>query len=346
MKIMKKQLLGLGLAAILTVSALTGCGNSSGGTTAATDNSQAKEKYLVAINQFSPHGSLENCREGFIEGLKEAGFVEGENIEFKYQNAQTEPATANQIAQQQAALKADLICAIATPSAQSVYNAVMKMDTPVIYTAVTDPVTAGLAKEDGASVGNVTGTSDKLPVEEQLIMIREVLPEAKKIGILYTTSEANSIATIETYKELAGKYDFEIIEVGISTQADIPMAVDSILAKVDCLSNLTDNTVVRALPTVLEKASAKKIPVFGSEIEQVKLGCLAAEGIDYIALGKQTGAMAAKILKDEAKASDLSFERIEESSLYLNYEAAKNLNITFKEDLIKRATETFDKIGE
>lgn len=344
---MKKQLLGLGLAAILMMSALTGCGDSSkGSTTATTGGGQSKEKYIVAINQFSPHGSLENCREGFIEGLKEAGFVEGENIEFKYQNAQTEPATANQIAQQQATSKADLICAIATPSAQGAYNAVMKMDTPVIYTAVTDPVSAGLAKEDGASVGNVTGTSDRLPVEEQLSMIREVLPDAKKIGILYTTSEANSVATIKTYEELASKYKFEIVAVGITTQADIPMAIDSILTKVDCLSNLTDNTVVRALPTVLEKAKVKNIPVFGSEIEQVKLGCLAAEGIDYIALGKQTGAMAAKILRGEAKASEMPYERIEESSLYLNHEVAKNLNITFKDDLIKRATETFDKIGE
>ena len=176
----------------------------------------------------------------------------------------------------------------------SAYNSCLDSEIPVVYTAVSDPVGAGLADEEGNSVGNITGTSDKLPVEEQLKMIRDLMPDAKKIGILYTTSEANSVSTIKEYKELAENYDFEIVDSGINTVADVEMAAKDLASKVDCISNLTDNTVVSALQTVIAAADEKNIPVFGSEIEQVKIGCLASMGIDYIALGKQTGEMAAR----------------------------------------------------
>ena len=156
----------------------------------------------------------------------------------------------------------------------SAYNSCLDSEIPVVYTAVSDPVGAGLADEEGNSVGNITGTSDKLPVEEQLKMIRDLMPDAKKIGILYTTSEANSVSTIKEYKELAENYDFEIVDSGINTVADVEMAAKDLASKVDCISNLTDNTVVSALQTVIAAADEKNIPVFGSEIEQVKIGCL------------------------------------------------------------------------
>ena len=252
--------------------------------------------------------------------------------------------TAKHISDSLVSDKVDLVCAIATPSAQSAYNAAMKADIPVIYTAVTDPVAAELADKDGKPVGEVTGTSDKLPVEEQLKMIRKMLPDAKNIGILYTTSEANSVSALAKYDDLAGDYGFEIVEKGISQTADISLAADELLGEVDCLTNLTDNTVVASLATILDKANAKKIPVFGSEIEQVKIGCLAAEGLDYVALGKQTGKMAAKILKGEKKASDMQFETITEPGFYVNNEVAKNLGITVPEDLQDKAVESFDEI--
>ena len=141
--------------------------------------------------------------------------------------------TAKQISDSLVSDKVDLVCAIATPSAQSAYNAAMKADIPVIYTAVTDPVAAELADKDGKPVGEVTGTSDKLPVEEQLKMIREMLPDAKKIGIMYTTSEANSVSAIKEYKSLVKKYDFELVEKGITTTADVSLAADDLLSKVD-----------------------------------------------------------------------------------------------------------------
>ncbi len=301
-------------------------------------------EFTIGISQFAEHGSLDNCREGFLEGLAEAGFVEGENLTVEFDNAQTDTGTAGQIADSYVSDKVDLICAIATPSAMSAYNSALKTDIPVVYTAVSDPVAAGLANEDGTSVGNATGTSDKLPVEEQLKMIREILPDAAKIGIIYTTSEANSVSTIEEYKAIAGEYGFEIVETGINTIADVDLAAADMVGKVDCISNLTDNTVVSALQTVLAYANEAHIPVFGSEIEQVKNGCLASMGIDYISLGRQTGNMAAAILKGEATAADLNYQICEGANLYVNKEVADNLEITFDEDYLAGAAEVFEKI--
>lgn len=337
---MKRRTVAAVLAAAMTMGLMTGCGSASG------ESSSGEKAYTIGIAQFAEHGSLDNCREGFLKGLEEEGIVEGENLTVDYQNAAADMGTASQIADSFVSDKADLICAIATPTAQSAYNAAMDTDIPVVYTAVTDPVAAELAEEDGSPVGNVTGTSDELPIKEQLEMIRQILPDAKKVGIMYTTSEANSLSALETYKELAGDYGFEIVESGITATADIPLAADDLLGKVDCITNLTDNTVVASLPTILEKANEKNIPVFGSEIEQVKIGCLAAEGLDYVALGEQTGKMAARILKGEAKASEMSYETISDPGFYVNQKVAQNLGISIPQDLTDSAVESFDEITQ
>lgn len=301
---------------------------------------------VIGIGQFAEHGSLDNCREGFIAGLEEAGYKEGENLKIVYENAQADTNMAPLISKNFIARKVDLICAIATPMAQSAFGASKNTKIPVIYTAVSDPIKAELAKADGSPNGNTTGTSDKLPVEKQLEMIRLIMPEAKKIGIMYSTSEVNSLSTIEEYKMAAPNFGFEIIESGISTTADISMATDILLEKVDCINNLTDNTVVSALPTILDKANKKNIPVFGSEVEQVKKGCLASMGLDYYDLGKRTGKIAAQVLSGEKKASEISFEIIEEFDFYGNNEVAKNLGITLPNDLVQGAKEMFDSIIE
>lgn len=340
---MKKKVLAVVLGMSMVVATMTGCGASK----ETSDNANSAEKtYTIGISQFAEHGSLDNCREGFIEGLKEEGLEEGKNLKIVTNNADADTGTAAQIADQFVADKVDMICAIATPSAQAAYNAAMETDIPVVYTAVTNPVAAELANDDKSSVGNVTGTSDELPVEAQLKMIREILPDAKTIGILYTTSEANSVYSIEQYEKLADKYGFKIEKTGITNTSEIQLAASDLLGKVDCLTNLTDNTVVSALPTVLGLANEKGIPVFGSEIEQVKLGCLAAEGIEYTQLGKDTGKMAAKILKGEASASEMDYELITESSLYVNEKVAENLGITVPDTMKERAVELFTEITE
>lgn len=308
--------------------------------------SKKNNEFVIGIGQFAEHGSLDNCREGFVAGLKEAGYIEGENLKILYENAQADANMASQISKNFIAKKVDLICAIATPMAQSAFGAAKNTNIPVIFTAVTDPIKAELAKEDGTPNGNTTGTSDKLPVEKQLEMIRKILPDAKRIGIMYTTSEVNSLSAIEEYKAAAPQYGFEIVESGISTGSDIPLAADNLLEKVDCINNLTDNTVVSALPVILDKAAKKNIPVFGSEVEQVKIGCLATMGLDYFDLGVQTGKMAAKVLSGEKKAGEIKFEIIEEFAFYGNNAVAENLGITLPEDLVSNAKEMFDSIVE
>ena len=179
---MKKKVLAVILTAVCTMGLMAGCGNSNVGNTNTQKNaSSAEDGYKIGISQFAEHGSLDNCREGFLEGLKEEGIEEGKNLTVDYQNAQTDTGTASTIADSFVSAKEDLICAIATPCAQSAYNSAMNADIPVVYTAVSDPVAAKLANEDGSCVGNVTGSSDVLPVEEQLKMIRAMLPDAKKI---------------------------------------------------------------------------------------------------------------------------------------------------------------------
>lgn len=338
---MKKRMAAVITALTLAGAMMTGCAskNESEGS-----GNKEKEQYTIGISQFAEHGSLENCREGFLKGLAEEGFEEGKNLKVEYKNAAAEIGTAGQIADRFVASKVDLICAVATPSAQTAYNAAMDYEIPVIYTAVTDPVAAELADKEGKPAGEVTGTSDKLPVEAQLKMIRELLPDAKTIGIMYTTSEANSVSAIKEYEEKVGDYGFKLETVGITSTSEVALAAQELLGKVDCITNLTDNTVVSSLVTILEKANEKNIPVFGSEIEQVKIGCLAAEGLDFVKLGEQTGKMAAKVLKGEAKASEMNFETITESGSYVNTAVAEKLGITLPEEMVSGAVQTFDTI--
>ena len=340
---MKKRVLAVILGAAMITAGLAGCGGNTG---SSQSSSEGEKMYTIGISQFAEHGSLDNCREGFIQGLEEEGLVEGENLKIKVSNADSDTGTAAQIADPFVADKVDLICAIATPSAQAAYNSARNTDIPVVYTAVTNPEEAQLADDEGMPVGAVTGTSDQLPVEAQLAMIREILPDAKTIGILYTTSEANSAYSITQYEKYAEEYGFTLETAGVTNTSEVSMAAASLLDKVDCLTNLTDNTVVSALPTVLDQANEKNIPVFGSEIEQVKRGCLAAEGLDYVNLGIETGKMAAQILKGEAKAEDMKYELLTDSSLYINQAVADNLGITVPDDMTQRAEETFTEISQ
>ena len=357
---MKKRIIATLIAASMAALTLVGCSSESNkkitdtaqsdtqsevsSDEAADSNVDIDGNYVIGISQFAEHSSLDNCREGFLQGLAEEGIIEGENLTVEYQNAQTDTGSAATISDEFVAKNVNLICAIATPAAMSAYNSCLETDIPVIYSAISDPVGAGLANEDKTSVGNITGTSDALAVDAQLEMIREVLPDAKKIGIIYTTSEANSVSTIEQYKEAADKYGFEIVDKGISAIGDVDMAAASLVGEVDCINNLTDNTVVSALQTVLSNANEAGIPVFGSEVEQVKAGCVAAMGIDYTQLGIQTGKMAAKVLKGEATCAELEYEVIEDPSLYINTAALDGINIEINDELLEAASETYDEI--
>ena len=294
--------------------------------------------YRIGISQFAVHGSLDNCREGFLQGLAEEGISEENgNLVIDYQNSNADTSTTALISDQCVSAGYDLICAIATPSAASAFNAAQDKGIPVIYTAVSDPVSSQLARNDGTNPGQITGTSDALPVEAQLKLIRALMPDATKIGILHTTSETNSDSTLAVYRQLAGNYGFEIIDKGISSTADLAQALDVLLPMVDCTTNLTDNTVVQSLPLVLDESASAGKPVFGSEIEQVRMGCVASEGLEYLELGRQTGRMAAKVLKGEATAESIPFETITNSYLYVNEAAMAQFGLTLPEELKERA---------
>lgn len=321
-----KKVLTIGIASALCVSALAGCkGN-------VAPSNEGGDTYKIGVLQYADHPSLDNCREGFKQGLDEKG-IKYTLIE---QSAKADDATNTQIAQQFVSQGVDLVCGIATPSAQACYNAAYEANIPVIFNAVSDPVAAKLATSETEAMDGISGVSDKLPVEAQLKLIREMLPDAKKIGILYTTSEANSVSTIKDYKAQAGEYGFEIVEKGITNAAEIPQAVDLLLTEVDCITNMTDNTVVDNLPVLLEKANAKNIPVFGSEEEQVKNGCVASAGIDYIDLGKKAGIMAARVLNGEDIAA-IPYETMTESKITINTKALESLSISVPQSITDRA---------
>jgi putative ABC transport system substrate-binding protein len=286
----------------------------------------------IGISQYGEHASLDNCREGFIQGLIDSGLTEGEDFTIDYQNSGFDNAINTQIAQTFASNNVDLMVGISTPSATALYAATEGKDIPLVFTAITDPVEAKLDS------GNVTGTSDKLPVDAQLELIREMQPNATTIGIIYTTSEPNSISAIAEYQAKAPEYGFTIDAIGVTQQSEVTLAADTLIShNVDAFSNLTDNNVVGVLPSVLDKTNDASIPVYGSEIEQVKIGCVAAAGIDYFKLGIQTGEMAAKILSGQAKATDIPYETIQEYSIYTNTKALAELGMTLRPSIEEKA---------
>ena len=316
-----KKLFAFILAAVM-IMALCACGNTNAPVESAPVDAPSADIPVIGISQYGEHPSLDNCREGFLMGLEEASLKEGVDFEYLYQNAGFDDNIAIQIAQNYSAKDVALMCGIATNSATACFAAAEDKNIPVIFNAITDPVEAKLDS------GNITGVSDKLPIAAQLDLIRQLQPEAKTIGIVYTTSEPNSVSAIAEYKEKAPEYGFEIVDIGVTAQAEVTQAVDTLINRdVDCISNLTDNNVVGVLDSILDKTNEAGIPVYGSEIEQVKKGCVASAGIDYIELGKQTGRLAAKVLKGEATCEELPYETVTEYSIYVNNDALAEMNI-------------------
>jgi len=318
------------LLAICLFSLMTPCG------TALADTVR------IGIAQYADHPSLDNCREGFLEGLAMGGYIQGQNLEVDYQNAQGDIGLAAIIANTFVSSGINLVCAIATPMA---VIAVTTADgrIPVIYTAVSAPVASELAYADRPFDGNATGTSDQLPVHDQLALIRALQPQAKTIGLLYTIGEINSQVQASLYREAAADYGFEIVESTITTAADIPLALPKLISQVDCISMLTDNTVVQHLDLVLDQTDAAGLPVYGSEIEQVKDGCVAAVGIDYLELGRKTGLIAVRVLQGES-ADSIPFEVLSEFDLFYNQEVLTRMSLSVPEELLPLLSEVSDAL--
>ncbi|AHM57941.1 ABC-type uncharacterized transport system, periplasmic component (plasmid) [Peptoclostridium acidaminophilum DSM 3953] len=326
---MVRKLISVFCASILlSTSLMAGCTKASG------DLSASESKtYKIGISQIVEHPALDDARKGIIDALKEEGFVDGENLEIDFQNAQGDMPTAQTIADGFVSAKKDLIVAIATPSAQAAANATK--DIPIVFTAVTDPVAAGLVAALEKPGGNVTGSSDAAPMEKQFELVKTLVPKAKRMGIIYNTSEANSIAQVDKAKELSAKFGLEIVEIGITTVNDIDQALSSAKGEIDVLYTPTDNIVASAMPLIANKCIENKLPLIGAEDAHVKSGALATEGISYYNLGLQTGKMAARILKGEA-AQDMPVGFLENTELSINDETAKRIGLDIPESLNKK----------
>ena len=304
-----------------------------------TINVSAQE-YEIGISQFVEHPSLDLARQGFIDQLAEEGFVEGENLSIDLQNAQADFSTAQTIAQRFGQNNPDLVLAIATPSAQTAAKVIN--NSPVLITAVTDPVEAGIVENMEEPGGNITGTTDMNPVAKQLELIKEFLPEVQKIGVLYNSGEVNSVVQVKIAKKKAEKMGVELKEATVSNSSEVSLAASSLVDTVDAIYVPTDNIIVSAMPTVLQIAHNRKVPVFASENNSVEQGAIATLGIDYYQLGKQTGKMAAKILNG-AEPGKMAVQSSDELKLYINKKSAEEINLEIPKKLLEEADTIFEK---
>ncbi|MCP3740034.1 ABC transporter substrate-binding protein [Rossellomorea sp. BNER] len=325
-----KKVLTLVLCGVLFM--LTGCG--SGGTESGT-----KEQKVVKIGilQHVEHPSLDAAREGFIEALKEAGYEEGKNLEINYHNAQNDMNNNMTIANKLVAEESDLILAIATPSAQAVVQSTK--DIPVLFTAITDPVGAELVESLEKPGGNVTGTSDTHPdaIKNTINSIKEFIPDAKKVGIIYNDGEPNSVVNVENAKKAMEEIGLEAVETTVSTSSEVKQAAESLVGRADVFYIPKDNTVVSALESVITVANEKKIPTFVGESDSVKRGTFASYGFEYHDLGMTTGKMAVEIIEGK-KPSEIPVGFPEKLELVINKKAAEKEGITLTEEMMKDAT--------
>ena len=284
-----------------------------------------KDVFRIGISQFITHQSLDATREGFVDELAKQGYVEGKNIEIDLQNAQGEQRNLKTISQQLAE-SSDVVLAIATPSAQSLANTTQT--TPVIFSAVTDPVSAKLVESREHPGGNVTGTSDQSSdaISTQINLIKKVLPKAKTIGILYTQSEPNSVVQKDEAKRLLEEKGFTVVEKTILDSNNVKAAAESLMAEVDMVFVPTDNIISSTMETVKQVSIKHKVPVFGGSTEMIAVGGLYNYGTNYEELGRQTARMLIRVLKGE-KPENIAVELPEKLELHTNQEMADALGI-------------------
>lgn len=304
--------------------------------TACSTTTSSNEMIKIGISQLVEHPALDSAREGFIEALKEAGYEDGKNIKIDFQNAQNDITNAQTIARKFVDEKVDMILAIATSAAQAAAN--VTKDIPILITAVTDPVSAGLAESLEKPGGNVTGTTDMNPVAEQIKLIKDLVPNAKKVGILYNAGEINSKIQVDIAKQAAAEYGLTIVEATVTNSNEVSQATQSLMGRVDAIYVPTDNTIVSSISAVIKVANDHKIPVIGSERGQVEAGAVATKGIDYKELGKQTGRIAVEIIKGK-KPQDIPIEGAKTVTLIINQKAAETIGLTIPKDILDNANE-------
>ncbi len=312
-------------AAVLSaavVGALTGCGG-------ASDSGKMK----IGMVQIVQHPALDSANKGFVKALEDRGL--SGKIEIDQQNAQGDQSNLRSIANRFVSGKYKLIGAISTPAAQAMANATPEI--PIICTAVTNYETAKLMKSEAAPDANVTGTSDRGPTDKEVALIREIQPNVKRIGMIYNSSEINSVIQAEELKKICEPYGITVIERTVNSINDIQQIAEAFAGDVDAIYVPTDNVVASAIPTLMGVANAAKIPVYGAEVGHVENGVLASESISYYDIGYQAGQMAADILEGKKKVKDLPVETAKTSTLYINKAEAELLGIQIPKSVLDRA---------
>lgn len=308
---MKKIILGA-IALISSALVLTGC------------NEDKRTK--IGVIQLVEHPALDANYKVFVDGLAEAGYIDGQNIKIDFQNAQGEQANCVTIANKLVNDNDDLIFAIATPAAQAVAN--LTKNIPILISSVTDPKTAKLVKSNNKPETNVSGTSDLTPVKAQIQLLKKINSNVKTVGLMFCSSEANSIFQIDLAKEACKENGFDFIEGSVSNSNEIQQVTQSLVGKVDAIYIPTDNMLAAGMANVAMVANDAKIPVICGEEGMVKSGGLATYGIDYYELGKQTAKMAVQILKDGKNPAEMPIEYLEKCTLSVNEETAKAIGVS------------------
>ncbi len=294
---------------------------------------QAASVY-VATTAIVEHPALDSVRDGIKETLAENGYTD-QNMKFTYESAQGNPAIAAQIARKLVGEAPDVVVGISTPSAQSLVSATR--DIPVVFSAVTDPVSAKLISNYEAPGANVTGLSDKTPVAQHLDLVREFLPDIKKLGVPYNPGEPNAVAIVALLKEEAAKKGIEIVEAPTPKSSDVMMASQKLIGDVDAIYCPTDNTILTALESVVKVGIDGRIPVFSGDTGSVERGAVAALGFNYHDIGRQTGEVIVRILKGE-KAGEIPARVATGSDLYVNTKMAQRMGVEIPQSVLDRAT--------
>lgn len=320
--------------------ALAGCSGTTG-TESATDPAATggpagggEGTYSIGITQIVSHPSLDAAAQGFKEAIDEAGL----EVSYDEQNAQGEQATATSIATRFAGADLDLVLAIATPTAQAA--ATTLTDVPMLFTAVTDPVAADLVDSLEAPGGNITGTTDMNPVADQVALVKRVAPDAQTVGVIYSSGEVNSEVQVDLAREAAEAEGLDLVETTVTTSSEVLQAAQSL--DVDAIYVPTDNIVVSSLDSVLQVAEEQQIPVIAGETESVENGAVVTYGLDYAALGRQTGDMAVRILAEGADPATMPVEEQDDPQLVVNAAAAERMGVTVPQDLLDEADEVIE----
>lgn len=297
----------------------------------------AAATYRIGIVQLVEHPALDASREGFLAELRDTGFIE--QVEILYQNAQGDPSLLTTIINNFINERVDLIQAIATPPAQTAAS--LARNIPIVFSAVRDPLAADLIDSFEAPGGNITGTSHYQPAREQAALILDVIPGAKRIGIVYNAGEVNSLSQVLDIRGWAQEAGIELVERTVSQAVEVQQATESLVGLVDVIFVPTDNTVVSGLEGMIGAATRAKIPVVAADVDTVARGAVAAYGADFFKLGRLTGQLAISVLRDGVPAGTLPIAMEEERDLAINLSVAEEIGLELPQSVIDRATVRF-----